>query len=90
MVKKNTSTQKNKFITDLLRDSKSDKYSLTRILAIILFIIVIWLHIHAILIMVEKKEIDHSLILEDFAFISALIMHKNYINRNIKEVTEEY
>jgi len=74
-----------KFINDLLRDSNSKKTSLTRILAIMLFFIVIWFHIEAISIMVSKQEIDHALIFEDFAFISALIMHKNYINRNSKE-----
>jgi len=76
-----------KIIHDLFRDSNSKKTSLTRILAIFLFFIVIWFHIEAISIMVEKKEIDHALIFEDFAFISALIMHKNYINRNNKENT---
>ena len=74
-----------KIIHDLFRDSNSKKTSLTRILAISLFFIVIWFHIEAISIMVEKKEIDHALVFEDFAFISALIMHKNYINRNNKE-----
>ena len=77
-----------KIIHDLFRDSNSKKTSLTRILAIFLFFIVIWFHIEAISIMVEKKEIDHALIFEDFAFISALIMHKNYINRNNKENTD--
>jgi formate hydrogenlyase subunit 4 len=76
-----------KIINDLFRDSNSKKTSLTRILAILLFFIVIWFHVEAISIMVEKKEIDHALIFEDFAFISALIMHKNYINRNNKETT---
>jgi hypothetical protein len=38
--------------------------------------------------MFEKKEVDHTLVLEDFAFISALLMHKNYINRNNKEVED--
>ena len=74
-----------KFINDLLRDSNSKKTSLTRLLAILLFFVVIWFHIEAISIMVSKKEIDHALLFEDFAFISALIMHKNYINRNNKE-----
>jgi len=33
----------------------------------------------------EKKEIEHALLLEDFAFISALIMQKNFINsKNIE------
>ena len=77
-----------KIIHDLFRDSNSKKTSLTRILAILLFFIVIWFHIEAISIMVEKKEIDHALIFEDFAFISALIMHKNYINRNNKEIVD--
>lgn len=74
-----------KFINDLLRDSNSKKTSLTRILAILLFFVVLWFHIEAISIMVAKNEIDHALLFEDFAFISALIMHKNYINRNSKE-----
>ena len=39
--------------------------------------------------MVDKKEVDHALLLEDFAFISALIMQKNYINRNVKDQQEE-
>ena len=77
-----------KITHDLFRDSNSKKTSLTRLLAIMLFFIVIWFHIEAISIMVEKKEIDHALVFEDFAFISALIMHKNYINRNNKENEE--
>jgi formate hydrogenlyase subunit 4 len=77
-----------KIINDLFRDSNSKKTSLTRILAVSLFFIIIWFHIEAISIMVEKKEIDHALVFEDFAFISALIMHKNYINRNNKEDAE--
>jgi hypothetical protein len=74
-----------KFISDLFRDSNSKKTSFSRILAFILFIMVLWFHIEAIKIMVEKKEIDHALLLEDFAFISAIIMQKNYINsKNIE------
>ena len=74
-----------KFINDLFRDSNSKKTSFSRILAFILFIMVLWFHIEAIKIMVEKKEIDHALLLEDFAFISAIIMQKNYINsKNIE------
>jgi len=74
-----------KIANDLFRDSNSKKTSLTRILAVTLFIVIIWFHIEAIVIMVEKKEVDHALVFEDFAFISALLMHKNYINRNNKE-----
>ena len=77
-----------KITHDLFRDSNSKKTSLTRLLAIMLFFIVIWFHIEAISIMVAKKEIDHALVFEDFAFISALIMHKNYINRNSKEIKD--
>jgi hypothetical protein len=74
-----------KFINDLFRDSNSKKFSLSRIIAFLLFIVVLWFHIEAIRIMVEKKEIDHALLLEDFAFISAIIMQKNYINgKNIE------
>ena len=78
-----------KIMHDLFRDSNSKKTSLTRILAIMLFFVVIWFHIEAISIMVEKKEIDHALVFEDFAFISALIMQKNYINRNHKENNQD-
>jgi hypothetical protein len=74
-----------KFINDLFRDSNSKKTSFSRLLAFLLFIMVLWFHIEAIRIMVEKKEIDHALLLEDFAFISAIIMQKNYINsKNIE------
>jgi hypothetical protein len=74
-----------KFINDLFRDSNSKKTSFSRLLAFLLFIVVIWFHVEAIRIMVEKKEIDHALLLEDFAFISAIIMQKNYINsKNIE------
>jgi hypothetical protein len=74
-----------KFINDLFRDSNSKKTSFSRILAFLLFIVVIWFHVEAIRIMVGKKEIDHALLLEDFAFISAIIMQKNYINsKNIE------
>ncbi len=69
-----------KIMNDLFRDSNSKKTSLSRILAFLLFGVVLWFHIEAIGIMVEKKEIDHALLLEDFAFISAIIMQKNYIN----------
>ena len=74
-----------KFINDLFRDSNSKKTSFSRLLAFLLFIMVLWFHVEAIKIMVEKKEIDHALLLEDFAFISAIIMQKNYINsKNIE------
>ena len=74
-----------KFINDLFRDSNSKKTSFSRLLAFILFIMVLWFHVEAIRIMVEKKEIDHALLLEDFAFISAIVMQKNYINsKNIE------
>lgn len=74
-----------KFMNDLFRDSNSKKTSLSRILAFLLFGVVLWFHIEAIAIMIEKKEIDHALLLEDFAFISAIIMQKNYINsKNIE------
>jgi hypothetical protein len=72
-------------MNDLFRDSNSKKTSLSRILAFLLFGVVLWFHIEAIAIMIEKKEIDHALLLEDFAFISAIIMQKNYINsKNIE------
>lgn len=71
-----------KFHNDLLRDSNSKKFSLSRAMAFILFGMVILFHIKAFQIMVEKKEIDHTLLIEDFTFISAIIFHKNYINRN--------
>lgn len=71
-----------KLLFDSFRDSNSKKFSLSRFLAALLFIMVIQFHIKAIQIMFEKKEIDHTLLLEDFAFISAVIFQKNYINRN--------
>jgi hypothetical protein len=72
-------------MNDLFRDSNSKKTSFSRLLAFLLFIVVLWFHVEAIRIMVEKKEIDHALLLEDFAFISAIIMQKNYINsKNIE------
>jgi hypothetical protein len=71
-----------KILFDSFRDSNSKKFSLSRFLAAILFVMVIWFHVKAIQIMVEKKEVDHTLLLEDFAFISSIIVHKNYINRN--------
>jgi hypothetical protein len=70
-----------KIMNDLFRDSNSKKTSLSRILAVFLFVMVLWFHVDAIAIMVAKQEIDHTLLLEDFAFISAIIMQKNYINR---------
>ena len=71
-----------KLLFDSFRDSNSKKFSLSRFLAALLFMMVIQFHIKAIQIMFEKKEIDHTLLLEDFAFISAVIFQKNYINRN--------
>jgi hypothetical protein len=71
-----------KLLFDSFRDSNSKKFSLSRFLAAILFIMVVMFHVKAIEIMFEKKEIDHTLLLEDFAFISAVIFQKNYINRN--------
>jgi hypothetical protein len=75
-----------KVFFDLFRDSNSKKYSLSRFLAAILFVMVVWFHVKAIQIMFEKKEVDHALLLEDFAFISAIIFQKNYINRNNVEI----
>jgi hypothetical protein len=71
-----------KVFFDSFRDSNSKKFSLSRFLAAALFVMVIWFHVKAIQIMIEKKEVDHALLLEDFAFISSIILHKNYINRN--------
>lgn len=77
-----------KFHGDLLRDSNSKKFSLSRAMAFILFGMVILFHIKAFTIMVEKQEIDHALLIEDFTFISAIIFHKNYINRKNIEGAE--
>jgi hypothetical protein len=71
-----------KLLFDSFRDSNSKKFSLSRFLAAALFVMVVQFHIKAIEIMFEKKEIDHALLLEDLAFISSIIFHKNYINRN--------
>ena len=79
-----------KLLFDTFRDSNSKKFSLSRFLAAALFIMVIQFHIKAIQVMFEKKEIDHTLLLEDFAFISSIIFHKNYINRNNVETGEPY
>jgi formate hydrogenlyase subunit 4 len=74
-----------KFIDDVLKDSNSKKFSLTRILAIILFFMVLYIHFIAIDIMIEKQEIDHLLLIEDFTFIGSAIISKNYFNRNIPQ-----
>ena len=67
---------------DLFRDSNSKKISLTRILATIMFGMIIWIHVVAIGIMIEKKEVDHALLFEDFSFVGSILISKNYINRN--------
>lgn len=79
-----------KLLFDSFRDSNSKKFSLSRFLAAVLFVMVVWFHVKAIEIMFEKKEIDHTLLLEDFAFISSIIFHKNYINRNNIETGQPY
>jgi hypothetical protein len=70
-------------VKDLIEQLKDFDHEL---IAIMLFLIVIYFHIIAISIMFEKKEVDHALLLEDFAFISAIIFQKNYINRNNVEI----
>jgi hypothetical protein len=78
------------FFQDLFRDSNSKKYSLSRFLAVALFVMVIWFHKAAIEIMIEKKEIDHTLLFEDFTFIGSIVVSKNFLNRkNIEKKIDD-
>lgn len=80
------------FIKDVFRDSTNNKFSLSRVLATILFFVVVLIHIIAIKIMIARNEIDHALLVEDFTFIGTIVIGKNYLNRNnveIKSVKEE-
>jgi len=54
-----------------------------------MFGMIIWIHVVAISIMIEKKEIDHGLLFEDFSFVGSILISKNYLNRNNIERKKE-
>lgn len=64
-----------KFIFDILRDKGSEKYSITKTLALIMSLFFVsYLSYHT---MYLKQEIDHTLVIEMIGFISALVGMKN-------------
>jgi hypothetical protein len=67
-----------KLINDILRDKDSEKYSVTKTIAVISFIMLLIIIIMGIYIMIKKNEIDHFLVGELMFFILTLLGFKNF------------
>jgi len=66
-----------KFLRDILRDSNSTKYSMTKFAALIGLILFSYVVIVALKIMITKNEIDHVLVVEIIGFILTVLGFKN-------------
>jgi hypothetical protein len=66
-----------KLINDILRDKDCEKYSITKTIALISFLILIIIVGISIYIMIQKQEIDYFLIGELMFFIMTLLGFKN-------------
>jgi hypothetical protein len=80
-----------KLMSDVLRDKDSSKYSITKTIVLLSFLMLAVIIIFATIIMFEKKEVDYFLIGELMFFILTLLGFKNlrpapeYKNINIKK-----
>lgn len=66
-----------KLMYDILRDRSSKKYSITKTIALLSFMLLVVVIIFATYIMIQKKEIDYFLIGELMFFILTLLGFKN-------------
>lgn len=67
-----------KVTRDVLKDSGNDKYSLTKITTTLFVVMLLFMDFISIQIMLEEKEVDHFLIIENFTFVATLLGFKNY------------
>lgn len=67
-----------KLINDILRDKDSTKYSVTKTIAVLSFILLGIIVTIAVYIMIMKQEIDHFLVGELMFFILTLLGFKNF------------
>lgn len=80
----------NKLITDILKDKDSDKFSITKTIALVSFILLIIMILISIYIMIINKEIDHFMIGELMFFILTLLGFKNFSpNRDYSSVNKK-
>lgn len=76
-----------KLINNILRDKNSEKYSITKTIALLSFILLAVIVLVALYIMIDNKEIDHFLIGELIIFILTLLGFKN-LNKPDYEITK--
>lgn len=67
-----------KLINDILRDKDCTKYSVTKTIAVLSFILLGIIVTIAVYIMITKQEIDHFLVGELMFFILTLLGFKNF------------
>lgn len=67
-----------KLINNILRDKDSTKYSVTKTIAVLSFILLGIIVTIAVYIMIMKQEIDHFLVGELMFFILTLLGFKNF------------
>jgi hypothetical protein len=79
-----------KLINDILRDTGSTKYSVTKTIALSSFILLSIIILIGLYIMIKNSEIDHFLIGELIFFILTLLGFKNFrrLGYNKKEKVE--
>ena len=66
-----------KLINDILRDKDSSKYSVTKTIAVLSFLMLAAIIVFATYIMLKKEEVDYFLIGELMFFILTLLGFKN-------------
>jgi hypothetical protein len=76
-----------KILYDVLRDNNSDKYSATKFASFTGLILFAAIVISGIIIMLQKHEIDHVLIVETIGFILTLLGFKNNFGFNANQKT---
>jgi len=64
-----------KFFFDILRDKGSQKFSITKVLALTMSVFFVSYLVYYLIIL--KEDVDHTLVIEMIGFISALVGMKN-------------
>jgi hypothetical protein len=83
--RKNKPTLFQTFIKDILRDKDSDKFGITKTIALLSFILLAMIITLGLYTMVSNKEIDHFLVGELMFFILTLLGFKNLSRLGYKE-----
>jgi ABC-type multidrug transport system fused ATPase/permease subunit len=73
------------FIKDILRDKDSDKFGITKTIALLSFILLAIIIVIGLYTMVSNKEVDHFLVGELMFFILTLLGFKNLNRLGYKE-----